>query len=734
MRKGMSVVGILLLFQCLLYGQLLKPQDAVEQKIEKLLKQMTLTEKLGQMAQYSFNAREAGDLKKLLAAGKVGSFLNVRNVAVVNELQKIAVEKTRLGIPIVFGNDVIHGYRTIFPISLAEAASWNPELVQKAASVAAREAYASGTRWTFAPMLDIARDPRWGRISEGAGEDPYLGSVMAAARVKGFQGASMSDEGSIVACAKHYVGYGGAEGGRDYNGVEMSLSTLYDIYLPPFQAAVNAGAGTIMSAFEDLNGIPASANEFIIKKVLRNEWGFQGFVVSDWASIKELVNHGFAATPAEAGEKALNAGVDMDMEGDIYAEHITAMVEKKQISMAVVDEAVRRILRIKFLSGLFDTPYTNPDLEKKEILHPDHLNTARQMARESIVLLKNTNSVLPLAKSISTLVVIGPLADSKLDPLGSWFCEGRSEEVVTLLQGIKEAVSQKTRVLYAKGCAIEGDDEREIESAVRLAQEADVILAVVGERGDMSGEAASRSSLDLPGKQLELVKALHGTGKPVVVVLMNGRPLSIPWITENVSAILETWFGGVQAGHAIADVLFGDYNPSGKLPVTVPRTVGQVPLYYNHKNTGRPATKDKFSSKYLDVATTPLYPFGYGLSYTSFRYADLALSSKKIELSDSVTISVILQNTGVRAGKETVQLYVQDIAGSMTRPVKELKEFQSVELKAGESKKVIFHLAAQQLGFHNQILQYVVEPGKFKVWIGTNSEEGLDGAFDVITK
>ncbi|MDZ7265476.1 MAG: glycoside hydrolase family 3 C-terminal domain-containing protein, partial [candidate division KSB1 bacterium] len=656
------------------------------------------------------------------------SFLNIRGAELYNKLQKIAVNESRLGIPLIVGNDVIHGYRTIVPIPLAEAASWDPELVARTAAMAAKEAAVSGTQWTFAPMVDIARDPRWGRIAEGSGEDPYLGAVLAQARVRGFQGQQLSDPFAVVACPKHFVGYGAAEGGRDYNTVDMSLQTLRDVYLPPFKAAVIAGAGTIMSAFNELNGLPASANGFTLNRILRDEWGFEGFVVSDWNSIGELLNHGIAADPAEAGRKALVAGVDMDMMGFVYINHLASLVKKGEISEELVNEAVRRVLRIKFKKGLFDQPFIDPKLEKEVILSQDHLSLALESAHKSIVLLKNEKQLLPLSKNLASVAVIGPLANDRTSPLGCWSCEGKPEDVITVLQGVRSKIGPQ-KVTYAAGCDISGTSKKGFNEAIKTARSAKAVILVIGEGAEMSGEASSRSSLDLPGVQEELVKAIAATGKPMVVVLMNGRPLAIPWLAEHVPAIVEGWHLGVQSGTAIADVLFGDYNPSGKLPVTFPRTVGQVPIHYNHKNSGRPPAAEKFTSKYLDLPSTPLFPFGYGLSYTKFEYRDLKISVQKENFSTIITASAEVENVGQRAGDEIVQLYTRDLVGSLARPVKELKGFQRISLQPGEKKIVQFQIKAEALGFYNWNLEYVVEPGEFQLWIGPSSAVGLEGKF-----
>ncbi|MDQ1611110.1 MAG: beta-glucosidase [Pyrinomonadaceae bacterium] len=746
-------------------------QPAVERRINALLARMTLAEKLGQlqMLDGEANGNFRPEHRDMVRRGLLGSTLNVRGAARVNELQRIAITESRLKIPVLFAFDVIHGYRTVFPVPLGEAASFDPAAVERAAEVAAAEASAAGVRWTFAPMVDIARDARWGRIVEGAGEDPYLGAALARARVRGFQGADYGAPQRIVACAKHWVAYGAAEAGRDYNTVDMSETTLREIYFPPFKAAVDAGVGTFMSAFNDLNGVPTSANPFTLTTVLRGEWKFDGIVVSDYESVKELMNHALAADEREAARLALTAGVDIEMVSRLYNQHGEALLKERKLTLATIDEAVRRVLRIKFRLGLFERPYADEARERAVVMRAEHVAAARTIAARSLVLLKNERGALPLAKDLKSIAVVGPLADSPKDMLGSWTGDGRAEDAVTLLQGIKAKVSPQTKVSYVKGIAVEGrgvtgnydappptasnaggtnvaqssDEARNsvtptdrdgIADAVRLARAADVTVVAVGESAEMSGEAASRTSLDLPGRQLELIQAIHATGKPYVVVLMNGRPLTINWLAENAPAILETWFAGTQGGHAIADVLFGDVNPGGKLPVTFPRAVGQLPLYYNHKRTGRPPTDQKYTSKYLDVPWTPLYPFGYGLSYTQFRLSDLRLSAQSIRPDGQLTASVELENTGARAGDEVVQLYVRDVAASVTRPVKELKGFERVTLAPGERQRVEFRLTPAHLGFYNRALRFTVEPGDFKVFAGTSSADGLEASFKVVEK
>jgi beta-glucosidase len=735
----MRVAKITRLFLCLALIVLLipaaasQPQASIEQRINLLLAKMTLEEKLGQLQQLDGEAN--GNFRpehlQLARQGLLGSTLNVRGAQRTNQLQRIAVTESRLKIPLIFGFDVIHGYRTIFPIPLGEASSWDPAAVERAAGIAAAEARAAGVHWTFAPMVDIARDPRWGRITEGSGEDPYLGSAMARARVRGFQGSDYSARDKIVACAKHWVAYGAAEAGRDYNTTEVSERTLREVYFPPFKAALDAGVGTFMSAFNDLNGIPSSANPFTLTQVLRNEWKFDGFVVSDYTSVEELIKHGLAGNGADAAREALNAGVDMEMVSRLYNKHAGELLKQRELSQQTIDEAVRRILRIKFRLGLFDKPYTDEALESTAIFNSANVAAAREIAARSMVLLKNDRNVLPLDKNVRSIALIGPLADSRQDMLGSWTGDGKPEDAVTLLQGIKAKVPQ-TRINYAKGCEINGDNADGFEAALRAARESDVTIIAVGESADMSGEAASRASLDLPGRQLDLVKAVQATGKPTIVVLMNGRPLTINWLAGNTSAILETWFAGSQAGNAIADVLFGDVNPGGKLPATFPRSVGQIPLYYNHKNTGRPPdAKNKYTSKYLDVDWRPLFPFGYGLSYTQFKITNLQLSAQRIPLNGRLLVSVDVENTGKRAGDEVVQLYIRDTAASVTRPVKELKGFQRLALQPGEKRRVEFVLPAEQLGFWNRQMRFTVEPGEFKVMVGANSEDLLEGTFEV---
>ena len=694
---------------------------ASAQNVDSLLARMTLEEKLGQLNLLSAGGRASPQQMQLVRAGKLGGLFNVIGAENTTPVQRIAVTESRLKIPLLFGLDVIHGYRAIFPIPLAEAGTFDPEAAEATARAAGQEAAAFGINWTYAPMVDIARDPRWGRIAEGSGEDPYLGSLMAAARVRGFQQ-------NIFATAKHFAGYGAAEAGREYNETEISQRTMRELYLPPFKAAVDAGVASLMSAFNDISGVPASGNAWLTDTVLRREWGFTGFVVSDWTSVVELMNHGVAGSQAEAGRRALTAGVDMDMQGGIYVDSLAALVRSNRIPTAVVDSAVLRILRAKLRLGLFRDPYrarTAPANTELRAL-------ARRVAGESIVLLRNERSLLPLDKA-GSIAVIGPLADNKEEPLGPWHTQGRAEDVVTVLQGIKSKAPAGTQVLYAQGSGIDDTSKAGFAAAVAAARQAKVAILVLGERGDMSGEAASRASLGLPGVQQQLLEAVVATGTPVVLVLMNGRPLILEWASDHVPAIVETWFLGIEAGNATADILFGDVNPSGRLPVTFPRVLGQVPLYYNHRNTGRPPDpNNKFTSKYIDVPVTPRYPFGYGLSYATFGYSNLKLSVARARVSDTITATVTVTNSGSREGTEVVQLYVRDEVASVSRPVRELKAFRRIALRPAESRTVELRIAARDLWFIGLDMKPVVEPGTFRFYVGANSAEGLEASFEVI--
>ena len=707
----------------------------VEDRVTALLSQMTLAEKLGQLQQLDgeSNGNFRPEHLDLIRKGLLGSTLNVRGAQRTNQVQRVAMTESRLKIPVLFGFDVIHGYRTIFPIPLAEASSWDPGLAERSAAVAAQEANNAGLRWTFAPMLDIARDARWGRITEGAGEDPFLGAAFARARVRGFQGDDYSATDKVLACAKHWVAYGAAEGGRDYNTTDLSENTLREIYFPPFKAAIDAGVGTVMSSFNAINGIPATANAFTLTKVLREEWKFDGFVVSDYTSVKELINHGVVANEEEAAAAALNAGVEMEMVSRSYNAFGPKLLQQNKLSTATIDEAVRRILRIKFRLGLFERPYTDEAREPTSLLRAESIRLAREIAGRSMVLLKNDRDALPLNKNVGSIAVVGPLADDRRAPLGWWAGDGKEENTITPLAGIKAKVSAQTKVGYAKGCDVKDNSTAGFQEAVNLVRQSDVAIVFVGETADMVGEAASRSSLDLPGRQLELVQAIHATGKPTIVVLVNGRPLSIGWIVNNVPAILESWMGGSQSGNATADILFGDVNPGGKLPVTFPHNVGQVPLYYNYMNTGRPPeAENRYTSKYLDVPWTPLFPFGHGLSYTKFKIANLQLSAPRIQAGGKLTVSVEVENVGTRAGDEVVQLYVRDPVATMTRPVKELKGFQRLTLQPGEKRRVEFVLDREHLGFWNREMRFVVEPGEFRVMVGSSSANVIEAKFEVV--
>jgi len=702
----------------------------VEARIQKLLDSTTLEEKLGQLQQLGGPVEGSPELVDLAAKGRLGSTLNVRGGKNVNAIQRAAMERSRLKIPLLFGFDVIHGYRTVFPIPLAMASSWDPDVVEKASRFAAQEAALDGLRWTFSPMLDIARDPRWGRVAEGAGEDPFLGAAMARAYVRGYQGADPSAPGSLAACAKHWVGYGAAEAGRDYSTTEISERTLREIYFPPFKAAVDAGALTFMSAFNDLDGVPSSANRFTLTDVLRGEWGFAGLVVSDWDAVSQLIPHGIAADGAEAARKALTAGVDMEMDSRLYAANLPKLIEGGKVPVSAVDEAVRRILRVKMALGLFERPYAD---ETKASAAPDEAArlAALAAAERSMVLLKNDGGVLPFPKDLKKLAVIGPVADDGLAAIGSWAGDGRSTEAVTVLAGLRAAVPD-AEITYSSGCSITGDSGAGIADAVDAASRADAVVLALGEAGDMTGEASSRAHIDLPGRQLELAKAVLAAGKPTAVVLLNGRPLTIPALAEKAPAILEAWQPGTEAGRAIADVLFGDASPGGKLPMTFPRTLGQVPLYYDHKNTGRPPEDDDhYTSKYLDAPATPLFPFGWGLSYTETRLSNLAVYPAKIQPDQKADVTVFVENTGKRAGDEVVQVYIRRRAASVTRPVAELKGFLRVTLKPGEKRRLDFNLGPKKLGFYGLDMKYSVEPGDYEITVGTSSVGGLTAKLSV---
>ncbi|MGQ0713814.1 MAG: glycoside hydrolase family 3 N-terminal domain-containing protein [Gemmatimonadaceae bacterium] len=705
--------------------------------VDSILARMTLEEKLGQLTQLPGRWGDTGPQvpeggEDEIRRGQVGSFLGVFGAGYTRRMQELALQ-SRLKIPLLFAHDVIHGFRTIFPVSLAEAASWDPEAVERSARIAATEATAAGLHWTFAPMVDIARDPRWGRIVEGAGEDPYLGSIMAAARVRGFQGSDLGASSTMMATAKHFVAYGAAEGGRDYNVADISEVTLREVYLPPFHAAVAAGARSVMGGFNEIGGVPMHASERLIDGLLRREWGWDGLLVSDWTGVLELIPHGVAADSAAAGALALRAGVDVDMVSRIYIRKLPALVRGGRVPMRDVDAAVRRVLRAKYELGLFQDPYRYSDTarERRTLLAAEHRAAARDLARKSIVLLKNEPRVLPLAKSLGSVAVIGALATDGRSSMGNWAAAGRAEETVTILDGIRHAMPN-ARVTHAQGADVVTEDTSGFAEAVAAARGADAVIVVAGEHQEQSAEANNRAFIDLPGVQGRLVRAIHATGKPMVVVLMGGRPLSIPWIAANVPAILETWYLGSEMGNAVADVLFGDANPSGKLPVTIPRTVGQVPIYYNHRMTGRPPQEqNKYTSKYIDVPWTPLYPFGHGLSYTTFAYRNLRLSAPSIGPADTLVATIDVTNTGDRAGEEVVQLYIRDEVGSITRPVKELRGFRRITVQPGETRSVSFTLGAADLAFFDADLDLVVEPGVFRVFVGSSSERVEEARFEL---
>lgn len=717
----------------------------IESRVESLLSQMTMEEKLGQMNQLS--PWDFEELAARVRKGEVGSILNVVNPEEINKIQKIAVEESRLGIPILVSRDVIHGYKTIFPIPLGQAATFNPQIAEDGARVAAIEASADGIRWTFAPMIDISRDPRWGRIAESCGEDPYLSSVMGAAMIKGYQGDSLNDPTAIAACAKHFVAYGAAEGGKDYNSTFIPERVLRNVYLPPFKAAVEAGCATFMTSFNDNDGVPSTANKFVLKDVLRDEWKYDGMVVTDWASAAEMINHGFCVDGKDAAEKSVNAGVDMEMVSETFIKNLKQSVEEKKVSMETIDNAVRNILRLKFRLGLFENPYV---VTPQTVKYADaHLQVAKTAAEQSVILLKNDAQTLPFTDKVKTVAVVGPMADAPYEQMGTWVFDGEKEHTQTPLKAIREMYGDKVNVIFEQGLAYSRDKNvAGIAKAVNAARRADVVVCFVGEESILSGEAHSLANLDLQGAQSQLIKSLAATGKPVVTVVMAGRQLTISDEVEASDAVLYSFHPGTMGGPAIADILFGKVNPSGKTPVTFPRMTGQAPIYYAHNNTGRPANPTEMlideipveagqtsvgcRSFYLDAGNSPLFPFGYGLSYTNFEYSDLKLASDKLTVDGEVNVSVNLKNAGKYDGTEVVQLYVQDKVGSVTRPVKELKAFQRVELKAGESKTVTFTLPVSDLAFWRYDMTYGVEPGDFKLWVGTNSAEGLSADFTVI--
>ena len=740
------------------FTQLVNAQrKTIDQRVDSVLRLMTLEEKIGQMNQYNGPWTATGpltndnNLLSQIREGKVGSMLNVTGVNRTRELQALALQ-TRLKIPLLFGQDIIHGYRTIFPIPLAEAASWDMEAIQLSARIAATEAAAAGVHWTFAPMVDIARDPRWGRVMEGAGEDPYLGSRIAYARVKGFQGNGLGNTDAVMACAKHFAAYGAAVGGRDYNSVDMSLVQLHEIYLKPFKAAVDAGVATFMNSFNDLNGIPATGNSYLQRDILKRQWNFKGFVVSDWGSVGEMINHGYAKDNYEAALKAVIAGSDMDMESRSYIQNITKLVKDGKVKLSLIDDAVRRILQKKFELGLFDDPYkfSIKEREDQQWNNQQNLEISKDMARKSIVLLKNTgltdsagqeNQLLPLAKNTNgrerKIALIGPFVKAVRDHLGFWSYDWPDDtaRVTTTWDAIQKKIGTETKLLYAKGCEITDSSRSGFAEAIETAKQSDTVVLTVGERRDMSGEAKSRNNIHLPGVQEELVKAMVATGKPVIVLISAGRPLVFNWTADHVPAILYTWWLGTKGGEAIADVLFGDYNPSAKLPMTFPRTEGQIPVYYNYFNTGRPARNENdlnYVSAYIDLPNSPKFPFGYGLSYTKFSYSDVRLSQPTMNATQKIIATVTVTNSGNYDGEEVVQLYIRDLVGSMVRPVKELKGFRKIFLKKGESKQVSFTITADELKFYNADLKQITEQGEFKLYIGTSSHDVKEASFQLI--
>ena len=732
--------------------------DIINTKVDSLLNIMTLDEKIGQMNQYNGfwdvtgPSPKNGDAKYKydnLKKGLVGSMLNMRGVKDITAVQKIAVEETRLGIPLIIGNDVIHGYKTLSPIPLAEAASWDLKEIENSARIAALEASAAGTNWTFAPMVDISRDARWGRVMEGAGEDPYLGSLIAAARVKGFQGDDLSKHNTIAATAKHFAGYGFSESGRDYNTVDVSKNTLYNVILPPFKATVDAGVRTFMNGFNELDGIPVTGSTFLQRDLLKGEWGFDGFVISDWGSIAEMIPHGYAKDGSHATELAVKAGSDMDMESHLYIKKIKDLIESKKLNTELVDDAVSRILRVKFELGLFEDPYRylDADREKEVLYHPDNQKGVLEMAKKSIVLLKNKTQLLPLKKENQTIALIGALANDNNSPLGNWRTNSDNNTAITVFEGMK--AYSKNKLIYKKGAdvnlnnggvvkfhekvKINENDKSGFNSAKNAARIADVVVMVLGEDGFQTGEGRSRTEIDLPGVQQELLEEVFKVNKNIVLVLMNGRPLNINWADKNIPSIVEAWQLGSQTGNAVAQVLYGDYNPSGKLPMTFPRSVGQIPIYYNYKNTGRPGPKNEvFWSHYSDEVNIPLYPFGYGLSYTTFEYSNIIIDNKILQKDSSINVSIELKNIGKLKGKEVVQLYIKDRYASVTRPVRELKGFELVELKSGETKTVNFEISESLLKFYSANNIWESEPGFFDIFIGTDSNANLQESFELI--
>jgi len=742
-------ISLLFLFS---YSEKQASKSTIDSRVDSLLHLMTLEEKIGQLnlpsaGDFVTGQAENSDIAKKIEKGLVGGLFNIKSERKIREIQKLAVEKSRLKIPLIFGMDIIHGYETVFPIPLGLSCSWDMELIKRSARIAAQEASADGINWTFSPMVDIARDARWGRIAEGSGEDPYLGSQIATAMVKGYQGDALTANNTIMSCVKHYALYGAAEGGRDYNTVDMSRIRMYNEYFPPYKAAVDAGVGSVMASFNEIDGIPATANKWLLTDVLRKQWGFTGFVVSDYTGVSEMVAHGIGDLQTVSA-KALDAGTDMDMVSEGMLTTLQQSLKDGKIVEAQIDESCRRILKAKFQLGLFNNPYKYCDEHraKNEIFTQSNRTEARSIATQSFVLLKNKNNLLPIKKT-GTIAVVGPLADAKENMTGTWAVAADFSKSIALLKGLQNAVGNRAKIVYAKGSNLYEDETLEKnatpfgktlhrdkrsadairEEAVKIVRNADVIIAAVGESAEMSGEASSRSNIEIPDTQKDLLKALIKTGKPVVLVLFTGRPLAIKWEEENIPVILNVWFGGSEAGDAIADVLFGDVNPSGKLTTTFPQNVGQVPLYYAHKNTGRPLGDakwfQKFRSNYLDVSNDPVYPFGFGLSYSEFGYGEIKLSANEMNSTDSLTASIVITNKSSRDGDEVVQLYIHDVVGSVTRPVKELKGFKKIHFKAGETKSISFTIHVNELSFYKSDLSFGSEPGKFEVFIGTNSRD-----------
>jgi len=722
-------------------AQKIKPRNEF---VSELMAKMTIEEKIAQLVQFTADGTVTGpkggdNFIEEIKKGNVGSILNATNVKYTRQLQELNMANSRLKIPLLFGYDVIHGYRTIFPITLGESSSWDPAIAELASKVAAAEAAASGIHWTFAPMVDIARDPRWGRVSEGAGEDTYLGSKLAMARVKGFQGTDLSAVNTILACTKHFAAYGAAEAGRDYNTVDMSERVLRETYLPPFKATVDAGVRTFMTSFNEISGVPATGNKFLLRDILKGEWKFDGFVVTDYTAINELIPHGFAKDSMQAGELSMVAGVDMDMVGGIYLKSLKKLLSQGKVTEAQINDACKRILEAKYDLGLFEDPYRYNDekREKQEINKKEYLDAALLAANKSMVLLKNSNNVLPLKRE-QKVAFVGPLVSDEWNIIGSWAATGdRNGYAVSVEEGVKKLISDKSKVSFSKGVEIIDAKRDMMKAALESAAQADVIVAVMGEFENMTGEAASRTVIDLPGIQKEFLAELKKLGKPVVLVLMNGRPLTLSWENENMDAILEAWFPGTMGGDAIAQTLYGLNNPGGKLTMTFPRTLGQVPIYYNHKNTGRPylGAKDpeqKYKSRYIDSDNSPLYPFGYGLSYTSFAYSNLKLSSKNMNANGTIKVTIDVSNTGNYDGEEVVQLYVKDKIGSVTRPMRELKGFKKILLKKGEKQTVEFELSADDLRFYDIKMQFVAEPGDFEVFVGGSSAAALSDTFVLV--